>query len=324
MPIIAESTYRPDWLYRRSHPSTILPTLLRPAARLPLVRERLEIPDGDFIDLDCLRNGSDRAVILCHGLEGNARRKYMLGMAQAFFRRGWDVVGYNYRGCSGEINRLPRGYHSGATEDLQVVMEQVGASSWKDLVLIGFSMGGNLILKYLGEDPENVLPNIRAAVTFSVPADLGNSCGELIRPKNWVYHQRFLRLLRKKIELKAHRHPDMIDITRLKRVRTLIDFDDLYTAPMHGFVDADDYYRSCSCRQFMTRIRVPALLVSAKNDPFLGPSCYPFAEARDSQWLHLETPDHGGHVGFHASGREYWSECRAVEFISAILPAASK
>ena len=314
MPIIAESTYRPDWLHRRTHPSTILPTLLRPAARLPLVRERLETPDGDFLDLDCLRQGSGRAVILCHGLEGNARTKYMLGMAQAFARRGWDVVGFNYRGCSGEMNRLPVSYHSGATGDLRTVLERAGSAEWKELALVGFSMGGNLILKYLGEDPAGVHPAIRAVATFSVPVELGDSCRELTRWKNSLYQARFLRRLRRKIRIKGRMHPGVIDTALLKRVGTLIDFDDLYTAPLHGFADADDYYRRCSCRQFLARIRV-----NARNDPFLSSSCYPYAEARDSQWVHLETPDHGGHVGFHAPGPEYWSDRRAVEFISAPL-----
>ena len=316
MPIITESTYRPGWLARRTHPSTILPTLIRAAAPLPLVRERIETGDGDFIDLDILRQGADRAVVLCHGLEGNAHRKYMLGMARTFAEHGWDAVGMNYRGCSGEVNRLPINYHSGATGDLRCVLDWVASREWKNLALVGFSMGGNLILKYLGEDPEGVHPMVRAAVAFSVPAELGDSCRELIKPKNWVYHERFLRRLKKKIELKAAQHPQVVDDSLLKKVGNLIDFDDHYTAPLHVFTDADDYYRRCSCRQFLSGIGVPALLVSAKNDPFLAPSCFPYDEATGSDWLHLETPDHGGHVGFYTPGPQYWSERRAIEFIS--------
>jgi uncharacterized protein len=324
MPIIAESTYRPGWLYRRTHPSTILPTLLRTAPDLPLVRERLETPDGDFIDLDCCLQGADRAVILCHGLEGNARRKYMLGMANAFYGRGWDVIGYNYRGCGGEPNRLHVSYHAGATDDLRLVIEWAHTPARRDLALVGFSLGGNLTLKYLGEDPDRVHPAIKAAATFSVPVELGDSCRALAKPNNRIYQERFLRRLAKKIRLKARQHPQQVDPGLLARVKTLYDFDNYYTAPLHGFVDAEDYYRQCSCLGHLTGIRIPTLLVSAKNDPFLAPSSYPWAEARESEMFHMETPDHGGHVGFHAPGREYWSESRAAAFISAALPDGSK
>lgn len=321
MPITTESSYRPDWLYRQAHPSTILPTLLRTIPDLPLVRERLETPDGDFIDLDCCRQDADRAVVLCHGLEGNARRKYMLGMAAAFFKRGWDVIGYNYRGCGGESNRLPVSYHAGATDDLRLVIDRAGAPARSVLALVGFSLGGNLTLKYLGEDPDRVHPALRAAVAFSVPVELGDSCRALAAPANRIYQRRFLRRLARKIRDKARRHPEQVDPGLLARVKTLYDFDEFYTAPLHGFADAEDYYRRCSCREYLSGIRVPSLLVNARNDPFLAASSYPWAQARNSAWLHLETPDHGGHVGFRAPGREYWSESRAVAFVSAAISA---
>lgn len=324
MPVIADSTYRPGWLYRRTHPSTILPTLIRSVPDLRLVRERLETPDGDFIDLDCLRGNADRAVILCHGLEGNARRKYMLGMAAAFVRRGWDVIGYNFRGCGGEPNRLPGSYHAGATGDLRTVISGIDLPGYRDLALVGFSLGGNLVLKYLGEDPAGVHPAIRAAAAFSVPVELGDSCRLLAEPENRIYQVRFMRRLGKKIRLKSLQHPDQVDAGPLRGMRTLRDFDEIYTGPLHGFADAEDYYRRNSSRQFLPGIGVPTLLVNAKNDPFLPPSCYPYTEAEESKFFYLETPEHGGHTGFHAPGHEYWSDRRAVEFISAALPGASK
>ena len=319
MPLIAESTYRPNRLHRLVHPSTFLPTLLRPAAILPWQRERVELPDGDFLDLDRLRQGADRTVLLCHGLEGNSRRKYMLGMARAFFRRGWDVVGFNFRGCSGEPNRLPRSYHAGATEDLREAIAATDHAGLQHLALVGFSMGGNLILKYLGEDPAAVHPALRAAVAFSVPAELGDSCLRLAQPGNWIYQRRFLRKLARKIRGQAQRHPGAVDAAALDRVKNLWDFDDAFTAPLHGFRDASDYYARCSCLYCLEEIRVPALLVNALNDPFLMPRSFPRAQAEASRWLHLETPEYGGHVGFHAPGDEYWSDRRAVEFITAVV-----
>lgn len=331
MPLIEKSTYRPDWLYRRAHAATILPTLLRRVPAEACARERMSTADGDFIDLDCWwRDGAERpgsghpTVVLCHGLEGNARRQYMLGMARAFGRRGWNVVGYNYRGCSGEPNRQPWSYHSGATGDLREVLEHVQRPDRPVRALVGFSLGGNLILKYLGEDPDRVLPSVAAAVAFSAPVQLEASARELARLGNLAYSRRFLVRLAAKMRAKAALFPDQVDIRRLSEVRTLQDFDELFTAPLSGFAGAADYYRRCSARQFLPGIRVPSLLVNALDDPFLGPECYPHQEARASGSFHLETPRHGGHVGFRAPGGEYWSERRAVEFVTALAAQPSR
>ena len=317
MPIIANSSYQPGWFHRNAHTATILPTVLRRVPAVPWVRQRLDTVDGDFIDLDCWwQEGGGKTVVLCHGLEGNTRRQYMLGMAQAFGTRGWNVVGYNYRGCSGEPNLKPFSYHSGATGDLREVLTHVNRPDRQVRALIGFSLGGNLILKYLGEDPEAVLPSIEAAVAFSVPVDLAASSRELGRCSNWAFNRRFLQKLAAKMRQKAAVFPDEVDASLLGRVHSLWDFDEFYTGPLSGFAGAEDYYAQCSCRQFLSGIEVPSLLISAKDDLFLGPECYPLAEAEASRQLYLEIPAHGGHVGFHQAGGEYWSEKRAVEFVS--------
>lgn len=326
MPLLETCRYRPGWLYRRAHAATTLPTLLR---RVPVggcVRERMETADGDFIDLDCWWRAGERGpadggatVVLCHGLEGNARRQYMLGMARACGQRGWHVVGYNYRGCSGEPNRQPWSYHSGATDDLRAVLAHVHRPERPVRALVGFSLGGNLILKYLGEDPGRVLPSLAAVVAFSAPVQLAASARELARPGNRLYSRRFLRKLAAKMRGKAALFPDKVDAGLLSRVKSLQDFDEYFTAPLSGFAGADDYYRQCSARQFLPAIRVPSLLVNAQDDPFLGAECYPHEEARSSDHFHLEVPRYGGHVGFRAPGGEYWSEGRAVEFLAGRL-----
>jgi uncharacterized protein len=315
VPIIRTSSYKPPRLYRNAFLATTLPTLLRRVPAVPAIRERMTTSDGDFIDLDCWWQDSPSTVVLCHGLEGNTQRQYMLGMARAFGRRGWNVVSYNFRGCSGEPNLKPYSYHSGATGDLREVLDYLDRKDHPVTALVGFSLGGNLILKYLGEDPLAVLPSITAAVVFSVPVDLAETTRQMERRKNWAFNRRFIRKLAAKIRQKQEIFPDQIDVSMLRKVKSLRDFDDVYTAPLSGFVDADDYYRRCSCGQFLAGIRVRCLLVSALDDPFLGSGCYPREIAEGSECLYLETPDHGGHVGFHLNGAEYWSEKRAVEFV---------
>ena len=315
---LADSTYRCPWLLSNGHLQTLWPSFLRRVSVVPYRRERIETPDGDFLDLDWAKNGSQRLAVLAHGLEGDSKRHYILGMVNALARRGWDAVAWNARGCSGEPNRVLRFTHSGATEDLQAVISHItSASDYSTITLIGFSLGGNLTLKYLGERGQELDPRIRAAVAFSVPCDLQSSSIELAKPLNWIYMQRFLATLHGKIRAMMKVMPGKIDDCGYERLRNFKDFDDRYTAPIHGFKDAEDYWRKCSCRPFLADIQVPTLLVNARNDPFLADACYPIEEARENPHLHLEIPEAGGHVGFgnFNSGAEYWSETRAVPFL---------
>lgn len=279
-------------------------------------RERLELADGDFLDLDWAAGGSDRLAILSHGLEADSKATYIQGMAAALQRRGWDVLAWNYRGCSGEPNRLLRFYHSGASDDLDHVVRhalEVHAASRVDLV--GFSLGGNMTLKYLGErDP---LPRLHRAVAFSVPCDLACSSARLSTPVNrHLYMRRFLVSLRRKLAEKRPHFPDRIDLRGAGSIRDFRGFDDRYTAPLHGFTDAEDYWKRSSSRPFLSRIPLPVLLVNAANDPFLGPGCFPREEAEGSGYFHLEVPQDGGHCGFFHGGPESWAEMRAAEFLS--------
>jgi predicted alpha/beta-fold hydrolase len=329
MPVIETPGYHPPPLLSNGHLQTILPTLLRTVDGLAYRRERIATPDDDFLDIDWAGAGAERAVILSHGLEGSADRGYMRGMARALVRAGWDAVAWNYRGCSGEMNRQARFYHSGATEDLEVLVGHVLATGrYRQLALVGFSLGGNLTLKYLGERGGSVDPRIAAAVAFSVPCDLRNSSDRLARLENTIYMRRFLKTLKKKVELKIAAMPGAIPDNGLpdhglRGMRTFHDFDNRFTAPLHGFADADDYWRRCSSRQFLRSITVPTLVVNALNDPFLGDRCYPVEEARDNSSLFLETPDSGGHVGFiewNENG-DYWMDRRAVEFLREHVPS---
>lgn len=316
MPVVEPSSYRNPRFLLSGHLQTILPALFRRIRGRSVPRtERLETPDGDFLDLDWYREGNDRLAILSHGLEGSSRADYIRGMAQVMQTEGWDVVAWNFRGCSGEMNRRARFYHSGDTGDLAQVIEHA-EGEYRTVVLIGFSLGGNVTLKYLGEDPDRVSPKVTAAATFSVPCDLGASARRLDEPGNRIYTRRFLKSLRAKVVEKARQMPEAIDVRGVEKIRSFREFDDRYTAPMHGFRDAEEYWRKSGCRQFLTKIRVPALLVNARNDPFLPPECFPEAEARASSCFFLEIPAGGGHVGFASPGPAYWSEIRAARFLN--------
>ena len=325
MPLIASSTYRAPWGLGNGHLQTILPVLCR---RVPLItreRERITTQDGDFLDLDWNRDHRSKSlVIITHGLEGNSANASVQGMAAAFHRAGWDSLAWNLRGCSGEPNRLLRTYHSGAWEDLQCVIEHAstGHGPYQNIALVGFSIGGNLTLKYLGDrglSSELIHPAIKGAVVFSVPCDLASSALALESYVNRIYMNHFLRDLRRKIREKADAFPGGIFTEGLDRIRTFRQFDGTYTAPLNGFLSAEDYWAQASSKPSLPEIIVPTLLVNALNDPFLGPECFPREEAAANPHLHLELPEHGGHLGFLTLGEEYWSETRAVEFCGRLL-----
>jgi Predicted hydrolase of the alpha/beta-hydrolase fold len=318
---ILDSSYSPPPGLNGGHRQTLYASLLRRVDFEYDRRERLATPDDDFLDLDWAAAGpgsSERVVILTHGLEGSADRGYMRGMARAFVRRGWDACALNLRGCSGEPNRQVATYHSGKTDDLALVIDRVLAEGYTSVSLVGFSLGGNLTLRYLGERGRDVDARIRGAAALSAPVDLSASADRIDRWTNWHYVQYFLRSLRRKMRVKARQHPDRVSTRHLQEIRTLRGFDDAYTAPLHGFEDATDYYRRASSKPLLPDISVPALLLNAANDPFLPPSCYPRELARAHGPLTLEVPESGGHVGFVAFNNrgEYWSERRTTSFLS--------
>ena len=307
--------YSPPKILFNRHLETIYPALLRKVDMQSPERERIFTPDDDFLDLDWYRQGASRCVIMSHGLEGNSSRAYMVGMAKAFFSKGFDVVLWNYRGCSGEINRQLRFYHSGATDDLQTVIQHT-AKQYRTIFLIGFSLGGNITLKYLGEG--NVHAAVKKAVAFSVPINLYTSCLEISKPANWIYTKRFIISLTNKIRSKAALRKDL-NIEKLGRVKSLMEFDDHFTGPLHGFQNAIDYYTKCSSIYFIENITVPTLVVNALNDPFLSKDCYPADQFAGHACVTFEFPAHGGHVGFALFGQKglYWSEMRALSFIES-------
>lgn len=325
MVLLSRPRYRVFPPFNLGHIQTIFPTLLRATPKTKSTRKRIETPDGDFVDIDIhfgKRGESKKLAVISHGLEGSAQKKYVLGMAKMLTSEGFDAICLNFRGCSGEPNRLPRLYHSGVTDDLHlVVTTAIEEMGYDEIALVGFSMGGNQTLKYLGEDPLKVPIQVKAAVVFSVPCMLADSVEVMDSWFNRGYMRYFLKGLAAKVTEKAGKFPDLIDLEGLDTMKTFEPFDDKYTAPLHGFENAADYYEKCSSRQFLKDIQVPTLLVQALDDPFLSASCYPTEEAERSDFLYLEIPEFGGHVGFVGNlfTNVFWSEKRAVDFFQYFL-----
>ncbi|TAE70706.1 MAG: alpha/beta fold hydrolase [Bacteroidetes bacterium] len=315
MPLIS-SNYQKSSFYFNSHIETIIPAVFRVVSGINYQRKRLVLEDNDFLDLDYLE-GNEKLVILSHGLEGDTKRGYIKGMAKYFHQKGYSVLAWNHRSCSGELNSLPRFYHSGATEDLRsVVQHTINENKYSSIYLIGFSLGGNVTLKYLGEEGKNIHHSIKKSCVFSVPLHLSSCSKSLSKKSNWIYSDKFKQTLFKKIKEKSKKFPEEINPEHLKKVKTLFDFDNYYTAPLHNFKDAEDYYEKNSSLHWLDKISIPTLIVNALNDPFLGEPCFPYQLADKLDNVYFEFPSTGGHCGFsNGENGIYWSEKRAGIFL---------
>lgn len=306
--------YKPPWVLRNGHIHTIYPALFRKPPDIPWRRERIHLPDTDFIDLDWYRKGFNRLVVLGHGLEGSTESTYIHAGAKLFFENGYDVLSWNQRSCSGEMNDLPRFYHHGATEDVHAVLQHT--LEYDEVYYVGYSLGGNVLLMYLGEGKFQVPENFKCAVAVSAPIDLPSCVDELLRFRNRIYHDRFLKSLKDKVRTKAAKMPGEISTEHLPQVKTLVDFDNYYTAPLHGYDSADDYYVKASSRQFLLNIEHPTLLLQARDDPMMGEGCYPVEEAKTSTSFTFIDTRYGGHIAFTQPGSDWhWMEDVALDFI---------
>ncbi len=319
-----ENFKSPIWL-PNGHFQTIYPSLFRKRGEMIFEKERILSPDDDFLDLFWSKSTPRKSdarnplVVLSHGLEGSVESQYIVGMVKHLNNHGFDCLAWNFRGCGEELNRKARFYHSGATEDLDLVVQQAIFKGYDQISLMGFSLGGNLTLKYLGERGSKVSKNIRNAVTFSTPMDLEACSLALSEFRNRLYMNRFLKSLSIKIHQKGALFADQIDLTKYSKVKTLYDFDDIYTAPLHGFENATHYYSTCSSQHFIGNIGIKTLIVNAKNDPFVPFNSIPVSAIIKNDFLILESPREGGHCGFRPAilkNNVYWSEARALLFLT--------
>jgi predicted alpha/beta-fold hydrolase len=341
------------WL-RGPHAMTVFASVTRVFPRPPARRERWELPDGDFLDVDryapplAMRaqgqpdeaaperagapggrepSGGEASVppvlIVCHGLEGSSRAPYVRGLVGIALARGLAALALNFRGCSGEPNRLARNYHSGETGDLAHVVARLASERpGRPVLLAGFSLGGNVVVKYLGERGDELPAEVRGGAAISVPFDLAASARAIDGPGfwSWVYRERFLRRLRRKALEKARRFPGALDAGAVARARTFARFDEVVTARVFGFASAEDYWRRSSSGPFLPGVRRPLLALSSLDDPIVPAATIPLAAARANPAVTLETTEAGGHVAFVAGAPfwpSYWAERRAVEFLAA-------
>jgi predicted alpha/beta-fold hydrolase len=311
--------YRAPWWLPGGHLQTVA-AALAPAPRIPWRRERWETPDGDFVDLDWAEAEGKAAggplLTLFHGLEGSSSSHYARTLAAQALAAGWRCVVPHFRGCSGELNRLPRAYHSGDSAEIRWMLERLDASYAPEGILhaVGVSLGGNALLKYLGE--QGAAARVTRAVAVSAPLDLAAAGRALDRGlSREIYTRMFLKSLKKKSFAKLDRHPGLFDAARLRRARTFWEYDDTFTAPVHGFLGADDYWARSSSAPWLTRIRIPALVLNARNDPFLPAQALDAMRGRDiPSNVTMEFPHTGGHAGFPGRGR--WLARRTLAFLA--------
>ncbi|SFD93730.1 YheT family hydrolase [Spirosoma endophyticum] len=339
MPLIAPSNYEPPTRLWNGHLQTIIPSLFR-KVEVSYVRERIETPDDDFLDLDWAFSNDElgmiRAagrnneladaehhsslIILSHGLEGSSTSQYLAGMVRHLTHNGFDCLAWHYRSCSGELNRQERFYHIGETSDLHYVTQYTISKGYQTIYLMGFSAGGNVTLKYIGEQGKSINPAIKKAVVFSVPLDLMGSARRLEQWDSLVYNYRFSRTLKRKVMQKAALMPSAFPTEAVLKSRSIREFDNVFTAPLNGFRDVTDYYTRSSSLQFIPSIAIPTLIVNAKNDPFLSPECFPGELARELPNVWMEFPGEGGHCGFTSNkgglNGTSWSEERALAFLT--------
>ncbi|RPA69336.1 alpha/beta fold hydrolase [Cyclobacteriaceae bacterium YHN15] len=318
MPIIYQSTYGPPpKLLVNGHLETIYPSIFRKIEGVKYKRERIYTPDNDFLDIDWSKVGGSKLLIISHGLEGSSDRHYAKGLAKLFNHNGYDVLAWNNRSCSGEMNQGPILYHHGASYDLETVFKYVeGTQPYEEYYLAGISMGGAQTLKYLGEKGLDLDPKIKRAAVYSTPCNLPASAGTLKEKGNAFYKNRFLVKLKAKMQLKGEQYPGLVDMDLLKKVKDFDTFDTHFTAKVHGFKDADNFYKSVSADNWMENIQIPTLIINALNDPLLAGKCYPIELAKKHTEIHLEMPKRGGHTGFLVKGQEFtWAEYRFLDFI---------
>ena len=323
----SEYIYHPAWWVPGAHAQTLWGKFFRRRRHVSTRLERWETPDGDFLDLHRLDGAPDAPrLLLLHGLEGTIRSHYIGGFFEQAKDRGWGADLLLFRGCGDEPNRAPRFYHSGETNDLAFVLDELlRRHPASPIVLAGVSLGGNVLLKFLGERGADLPARVRAAAAVSVPFDLERGSRFISRGVSKIYDRHFLRTLRAKALAKLERYPELFVRARLEAATSIFEFDEAVTAPVHGFTDAHDYYSRSSALGWIDRVMIPTLLLNAVDDPFLPSAVLDEvrAVAATNPNLTLELPAHGGHVGF-VGGRWpwrplYYAEWRACEFLASAL-----
>lgn len=325
-----KNSFKPAWWLKNNHLQTILARFLGRRRIIDTRKEIFELPDGDFLDCRWYGGNTGPIVVILHGLEGSVESHYAKGMMIAAAEQGWRAVLVHFRSCGGQMNRLPRGYHSGDTGDFNEFMKALQAREPNTpMIAVGYSMGGNVLLKWLGESGEN--NPLIGAVAVSVPFELHKAADCIGRSVGGRFYENyFLKPMKEKLLRKMAIHPReffKVDEITLATIRSVKEFDEYITAPMHGFKNAMDYYFQSSSRYFLQKIQVPTLIIHAKDDPFMTEDLIPTHD-EISPMVHMELYERGGHVGFISGWNplrpQYWLEQRIPAFIHEQLQSVTK
>ncbi|MFT4740790.1 MAG: putative alpha/beta-fold hydrolase [Marivirga sp.] len=328
MPII-ESNFKPKHrLFHNTHASTIYASLLRYIPSVKFERERLHLDEGDFLDLDWSRRGSKKLILILAGLEGKSSSLYSRALIRHFNQNEWDAVGMNYRGCSGQPNNLLKGYHMGASEDVDASIKHILQKyHYEEIILVGYSLGGNLALKYLGEKGTEVPKQVKGSVSFSVPMELEKSNARLNKWYNWHYLKWFMLTLNYKANQKKKQFPEALKSFKgFFMSGNFTNFDTHFTAPANGYSKVQDYWEASSSKPVLHNVSVPSLVINSLNDTFITDDCFPHEAAKENPHLYLEITHKGGHCGYirRFFEKSWWMEERAMEFIQEVVNQQSR
>ena len=319
MPVI-DSKYRPNnFLFKSTHLNTIYASLLRHVPRIKFTRERIWLEQEDFLDLDWSKRGSKKLILVLAGLEGKSKSLYARAAINHFNKQNWDAVCMNYRGCSGEPNLLLEGYHMGASNDVKsTITHIIDKYNYEEIVILGYSLGGNLALKYAGEERNLIPKQVKAIVSYSVPLDIKKSNERLSKWYNWHYLKWFMFPLNLKANRKKKKYPDKLQSFRgFFMSGSFLYFDTHFTAPANGFSSVEEYWNQSTSKPILKNIKIPTLIIASKDDSFISDNCYPYQQAQANKNITLEISKFGGHCGFIRNFFEkvWWMEERALNFV---------
>ncbi len=320
--MVEHSTYEPSWLFRNCHIQTILPSVLRKVTPLPYVRKTVTTKDGDILFVDTVVKSTNKnAVIIIHGMEGHTDRPYMQGIGNILSENSIDIFAMNMRGCGGE-NRTKKLYNAGLIDDLDDVMAYVdNAYSYESLFIVGFSLGGNVVLNFIASEYLKKYPNCKAAGVVSVPINLAGCAEELNRWYNRIYRKIFLKDFYQKISNKEKQFPELLCDETFKKIETIQDYDTEFTAPLGGYRDCEDYYTSVSALKIISDIELPFMFMSSLDDPFLEINSFPIDQLKHKDNALFVLTEKGGHVGFYHSPWDtyYYHEERIADYFKSFL-----
>ncbi|QDO94692.1 alpha/beta fold hydrolase [Formosa sediminum] len=319
MPLIPKSKYKtPHLINKNPHYTTIYAAKVKHVNPPNYKTTTLELSDGDFLNVDYIIKSKKQAVILCHGLEGDSRRTYNNSCANYFAARDFSIFAWNNRTCGGHMNRLPKMYHHASIEDLDAVVQFAFTHGIASVYLIGYSMGGAQVLNYLGKQTPDL--RIKAAVAVSAPTHI-KTCSDVLKVGfNKVYLNNFKRGIVNKLKHKVKQFPELAHTDKINKLYSFDEIDDYFTAPIHGFLGKEDYYKRVSPEFTLKHITTPVLILNALDDPFLGERCYPISRAKHSKYVYLEMPEYGGHCAFPLKhSKQSFAEVRAFEFFSSVV-----